>query len=240
MKTEYVYGMRNRGFSLGCQPMDGFVRRKDCVAGYHDLLVYNRKLTEKEVKDYELVLVKETLYHVYDEVKVQDVNVGETFVLGKTKWVKLDNSHGGCLCLSADVLFNDCFDKGNQNDWATSSLRKNLVKIIGEYIENNDALVPFIRDLTTDDGMTEYGSCTDVVSLLTCNEYRKYRKLIPNCGQEHWTITADSPKYLYHVLFIRFIDSDGCLGSSYAYTGRYGVRPLIVLKSDTLVTVAEE
>ena len=169
MKTEYVYGMRNRGFSLGCQPMDGFVRRKDCVAGYHDLLVYNRKLTEKEVKDYELVLVKETLYHVYDEVKVQDVNVGETFVLGKTKWVKLDNSHGGCLCLSADVLFNDCFDKGNQNDWATSSLRKNLVKIIGEYIENNDALVPFIRDLTTDDGMTEYGSCTDVVSLLTCN-----------------------------------------------------------------------
>ena len=138
------------------------------------------------------------------------------------------------------MLFDDCFDEGNQNDWATSSLRKNLVKIIGEYIENSDALVPFIRDLTTDDGMTEYGSCTDVVSLLTCNEYRKYRKLIPNCRHEHWTITADSPKYLYNIRFIRFVDSNGCLGSSYAYTGRYGVRPLIVLKSDTLVTGEEK
>ena len=53
--TVYVYGMRLRGFSLGCQPMQGLVERQDDPTGkYHDLLVYERKLTDKELADYEL------------------------------------------------------------------------------------------------------------------------------------------------------------------------------------------
>ncbi len=165
-------------------------------------------------------------------VEVKDLKLGDRFKFGKTKFVKLDNSHGGCLCLAADVLFKDCFDENNQNNWVTSSLRKKLAKVIGDYIENNDALVPFVRDLTTDDGMTEYGSCTDVVSLLTCDEYRKYRKLIPNCGKWHWTITADSLEYS---CFVRIVLSDGSLSLDGAYGGNGGVRPLCVLKSDTPV-----
>lgn len=239
MRTEYVYGMRSRGFSLGCQPMEGFVRREDSVR-YYDLLVYDRKLTEEEVKNNELDFVKETIYHTDKTIPIKDVKSGEIFSWEKFEWVKLDNAYGGCLCLAADVLFKGCFDEGNQNNWTTSSLRKKLVRVIGDYIGNKDALVPFFRDLTTDDGMTEYGNCTDVVSLLTCDEYRKYRKLIPNCGQEHWTITADSLKYSYFILFIRFVDSDGSLSSSYASNGSRGVRPLIVLKPDTLVTVKEK
>ncbi|MBQ6800124.1 MAG: hypothetical protein IJP08_03330 [Bacteroidaceae bacterium] len=52
---QYRYGMRLRGFSIGCQPMDGFVERQDDTTGkYHDILVYDRKLTEKELEEYEL------------------------------------------------------------------------------------------------------------------------------------------------------------------------------------------
>lgn len=51
----YIYGMKLRGFSLGCQPMQGFVERKDDPNGkYYDLLIYNRILTDKELSDYEL------------------------------------------------------------------------------------------------------------------------------------------------------------------------------------------
>lgn len=47
---EFRYGMRLRGFSIGCQPMNGFHRREDDVTGkYHDILVYGRQLTEQEV-----------------------------------------------------------------------------------------------------------------------------------------------------------------------------------------------
>jgi hypothetical protein len=49
----YKYGMRLRPFSIGCQPMDGLV--KVCLTtGYWNILIYNRKLTDQEVSDYEL------------------------------------------------------------------------------------------------------------------------------------------------------------------------------------------
>ena len=55
MKKEYRYGMRLRGFSPGCQPMQGFVERLDDLTGrYHDVLIYDRELTEQELADYEL------------------------------------------------------------------------------------------------------------------------------------------------------------------------------------------
>ena len=51
----YTYGMRLRGFSLGCQPMNGLIGHKDDPSGkYWDLLVYSRELTDEEVKSYEL------------------------------------------------------------------------------------------------------------------------------------------------------------------------------------------
>ena len=51
---EHRYGMRLRGFSPGCQPKKGLVRREDAGTRYHDILVYSRPLTEEELSDYEL------------------------------------------------------------------------------------------------------------------------------------------------------------------------------------------
>ena len=55
---KYVYGMRLRGFSIGCQPMDGFIERRDSVAdNFYDIIVYSRLLTEQELKDYDLTFI---------------------------------------------------------------------------------------------------------------------------------------------------------------------------------------
>ena len=51
----YKYGMRLRGCSIGTQPNDGFIEREDDPLGeYWDVIVYNRPLTEKEIKGYDL------------------------------------------------------------------------------------------------------------------------------------------------------------------------------------------
>ena len=51
----FVYGMRLRGFSIGCQPRRGFVCREDDATGkYYDIIVYNRPLTADEIRDFEL------------------------------------------------------------------------------------------------------------------------------------------------------------------------------------------
>ena len=52
--TEYIYGMRARGFAPMCQPMNGLVERRDSNTDkYYDILVYNRELTEEEVRDFQ-------------------------------------------------------------------------------------------------------------------------------------------------------------------------------------------
>jgi hypothetical protein len=51
----YKYGMRLRGFAPMCQPKEGFVERQDDPSGrYYDIIYYKRKLSEKELIDYEL------------------------------------------------------------------------------------------------------------------------------------------------------------------------------------------
>ena len=166
-------------------------------------------------------------------MKIKDVKIGCKFKFGKIEFVKLNNTHSGCLCLATDVLFRDCFEEDDKNDWETSTLREKLMEVIGDYVDTS-ALVPVDRDLTTDDGLTDYGHCTDTISLLTCDEYRKYRKLIPNCGESHWTITADS---LIYSCYVRYVRSDGSLDNNDASDGGLGVRPLCNLKPDTVVEV---
>lgn len=50
----YRYGMRLRGFAPLCQPKGVVERQDDPTGRYYDILVYNRELTEKELRDYEL------------------------------------------------------------------------------------------------------------------------------------------------------------------------------------------
>jgi hypothetical protein len=51
---KYKYGMRLRGFSLGCQPMDGLMEWKDTNGKYWSELIYCRELTIEEQEHYSL------------------------------------------------------------------------------------------------------------------------------------------------------------------------------------------
>ena len=53
---EYYYGMKFRGFSPGAQPK-GVIRREDSKQ-YHDVIVYDRPLSEEEERHYDLVLIR--------------------------------------------------------------------------------------------------------------------------------------------------------------------------------------
>ncbi|MGN0269065.1 MAG: hypothetical protein ACI4CX_00050 [Candidatus Weimeria sp.] len=56
----YLYGMRERPFSIGCQPMSGLVKHESPTSRfteYWDLLYYDHKLSEKEREQYELIFI---------------------------------------------------------------------------------------------------------------------------------------------------------------------------------------
>lgn len=55
----FKYGMRLRGFSPMCQPKEGLVRREDDPTGkYYDIVVYDRRLSDREISNYELDEIK--------------------------------------------------------------------------------------------------------------------------------------------------------------------------------------
>lgn len=56
----FLYGMRLRDFSIGCQPMEGFLKRMDDASGrYWDVIAYNRPLTDSEIENYDLDYIGE-------------------------------------------------------------------------------------------------------------------------------------------------------------------------------------
>lgn len=54
----YKYGMKYRGFSPMCQPMNGLVEVIDDEY-YYNILLYDRMLTNEETKNYELDYIGE-------------------------------------------------------------------------------------------------------------------------------------------------------------------------------------
>lgn len=121
----------------------------------------------------------------------------------------------------------------SSNDWKSSGLRKYLngeflKKISDEVGEEN--IVKFERDLLSLDGQTEYEKCEDSVSLLTVDEYRKYRSLIPNEKKWWWLITPWSTPCNDYEYSVAVVASSGDV-DGWSCSRNCGVRPFCIFSS---------
>jgi len=185
-----------------------------------------------------------------DEVEIGEVSPGTAVLAGGIELEVLDTHFKSgydtevVFCLAKDIVFKEAFDDGNSNDWRKSSLRKFLN---GDYLNGLDgdfaeSLAPFQRDLTADDGSKDYcdASCVDVVSLISCDEYRTYREHISNKPNWWWTLTAYSTPRSGCSLYVRRVGTDGRLNGDDAYRGNGGVAPAFSLLPSSKVKVLEE
>lgn len=120
------------------------------------------------------------------------LKVGDTFELAGLNWKILDITDEGYMCLADRLADKMVFDE-DSNDWLRSQLREYLnTELIEEITDEigEENIVSFKRDLLSLDGQTEYGECKDKVSLLTVDEYRKYRSLIPNTDDYLWWLVS--------------------------------------------------
>ena len=93
-------------------------------------------------------------------------------------------------------------------------------------------------DLTTMDGMTDYGKPLAVVRALTIDEYRKHRSILPLTSKPYWLATGwttnSSPysngDYAYSIL------TDGSVGYYGVYYAYFAPRPAFNLKSSIVVS----
>lgn len=156
--------------------------------------------------------------------------------------IVLDVEQDKILVLAKESIGNMPFDEGNSNNFPKGTLCKYLN---GEFIKklkangaDTSALIPTTIDLTSDDGLKDYGETTQKIFLLTCDMYRKYRSVIPNLDDWWWLATAYSTESNGYAGIARLVNSAGRLGGSDACYGRVGVRPAFYLKSSILESLS--
>lgn len=161
------------------------------------------------------------------------LSAGDTFKLAGLTWTILDITDKGYMCL-ADRLEDSMKFDSESNNWIGSRLREYLntefIKKIADEI-GKENIISFNRNLLSLDGQDEYGSCEDKVSLLTVDDYRKYRSFIPNADDWWWLATPWSTKgnaFEYSVVVVTSSGVFNCNGGCYCVSG---VRPFCILSS---------
>lgn len=178
----------------------------------------------------------------YKKQHMEKPEIGKTVEIAGMEWMILDKTEKGYFAiLNGFDGENRKFDS-DSNNWIESDLRKKLhdsfLKKITEEL-GEDAVVEFDRDLLSLDGQTEYGHCEDKISLLTVDEYRKYRKLLPNTKNWWWLITPWSTPANGYISTLTVV-SPSCVVSDINYCDSIGVRPVCIFSSSIFELGSED
>ena len=103
--------------------------------------------------------------------------------------------------------------------------------ILDKYEEDN--LIPHEVDMVADNGDDRYGTVTDRVFILSCDEYRKYRKHVPLLPEWMWTCTPWYISDAGNSYVVRYVSYSRVLSGGYA-SDSYGVAPACVFNPKNL------
>ena len=182
------------------------------------------------------------------KAKLKTLERGQTFYGAGIQWLLLGHANSSqglpivTHIVSTGIVERRAFDEKNRNDLGVSTL---LAYLNGEFLERLEgtfgegAVAEQFIDLTSNDGLKDYGNVRTKVGLLTEEEYRQHRDILPPLGDEGWwwLATPYSTERAGYPSLVRIVLSDGTLNTHYAYNGNSGVRPTLYLKSDISVSL---
>lgn len=169
----------------------------------------------------------------YKKKYIGTPEIGKVIELAGMDWLILDKTEKGYFAILNGFDEKERTFDSTSNNWITSKLRNELnarfLKKITDEL-GKDAVIEFDRDLLSMDGQTEYGHCKDKISFLTVDEYRKYRKLLPNMDKWWWLLTPWSTPVNDFSTTITVVSRSGNIYGN-RYCGVYGVRPVCIFSS---------
>lgn len=169
-----------------------------------------------------------------------ELNLGDCFRIGTQEFVVLEHCIDATAVITKDVLA-DLMEFGENNNYdgsyvdaACIAFADRLADIIGR--EN---LVEHEVDLTSDDGLKDYGSVQRFASLLTCDRYRKYVEVLDEHKPRRWwwLATAFSTKKHDSDWWVKCVAPSGYIFIGLCSIDGLGVRPFCILKSSIFVSV---
>ena len=189
------------------------------------------ELTEEQVEQIRASLGAE-------RVKLADVAVKDTFKIGEHEFVVLEQSGDTTAVILKDLLVA-CKEFGENNNYNGSYVEQECNQFADkiEAIIGAGNIVQHTVDLSSDDGLKDYGSIVRRVSLLTTEQYRRYVDIL----DEHkvdawwWLATPFSTEKHDDASWVKCVARSGCIGNYYYYFD-CGVRPFCILKSNIFVS----
>ena len=183
------------------------------------------------------------------KMEICKVRNGERFIIDGEEFVKLGDIAGGAFVLLADTLPDYCAFESEDADGDrdhNNLIGSNVKRVVDECLHSHkvisEAALALPIDLTSMDGMTDYGMPNVYGRILTVDEYRKYRRFIPLTDKPFWTATpwCTRSSYSCNYNYAYYVNSDGSLYYNYVYYADYCARPALALKSSLLVSVSAE
>ena len=174
-----------------------------------------------------------------DQILLSDIPVGETIRIGDHEFIVLEQSGDTTALIRMELLpTKEKFGSSNNYDGSyvdkiCGKFAEDLVCVVGER-----NLVLHTVNLTSDDGLKDYGKIQRRVSLLTTDLYRRYVEVLDKFKPDAWWwfATPFSTKRHDNDLWVKCVSPSGCIISNHYDIGEYGVRPFCILKSDIFVS----
>ena len=170
--------------------------------------------------------------------KLGDIDIGKTFFIGDTQFVVLGQYDEETAVITKDVRKEMAFGDSNNFDGSAvdaycKEFANNLAQQIGER-----NLAEHTVDLTSDDGLKDYGAVTRKVSMLTTEMYRSCVDVLDQHKPDSWWWLAtpfSTPRH-NNTDWVKCVSPAGNIGSDGNGDGG-GVRPFCILNSSILVSL---
>ena len=182
-----------------------------------------------------------TALGVQEKFQIEERENGERIArIGKYEFLVLEQS-GDTTALILKSLLNDSVVFGSSNnDYRDSKARKicqNFAKEL-ESIVGAENLVEHTVDLTSEDGLKDYGFICEKVSILTTDLYRRYVEVLDldRLDKWWWLATPHSTKRHENDSWVKCVSPRGLIDGDYCNYDLLGVRPFCILKSNIFVS----
>ena len=173
------------------------------------------------------------------QVKLAEIPAGGTFKIGNREFVVLDNCGGVAVSITKDIVKTMKF--GPNNNYAGSEVDtfcKEFANELAEKIGANN-LMEFPVDLTSDDGLKDYGKISRYVALMTADQYREYVEILDQHKTDVWWWLATPYSTARHEndLWVKCVSPAGGISrGGYFSDFNVGVRPFCIFNSDIFVS----
>lgn len=171
--------------------------------------------------------------------RLSESAVGDTVKVGEWEFIVLEHKDGTTALLMKELYKSDIQFGEDNNDYRESNVKDMLDKFADKLCDvvGEKNLIEHTVDLTSDDGLKDYGTIKARVSLLTSELYRRYVYIIDKHKLDSWwwLITPHSTSTHENDLWVKCVSPCGLIYGN-RYSNFSGVRPFCILNSDIFVS----